>query len=117
MSFLCVPSGERLISCCHDKFNFDENKKMIVQALDDGCDLNYIGLVKRKDGKDTGGGCSALHLAAATGSCEIIQLLIDRHADLHVKDSRYDKTPFEWALDNEMYDAARLLLKYGSIVR
>ncbi|MEO0014957.1 MAG: hypothetical protein RLZZ535_3346 [Cyanobacteriota bacterium] len=46
--------------------------------------------------------CTPLHAAAADNNVELIKLLVERGADLRLKDSIYHKTSLDWA---ERFDA------------
>ena len=43
-------------------------------------------------------GCTALHTAAASGSAELVRLLIDASADLEARDATWNDTPLGWAI-------------------
>jgi ankyrin repeat protein len=43
-------------------------------------------------------GATALHLAAAAGSPGTVRLLLERGADIEVRDSAWNSTPLEWAI-------------------
>ncbi|GAA1132532.1 hypothetical protein GCM10009630_33160 [Kribbella jejuensis] len=61
--------------------------ELIEQLADRGFDVNAR----------TSGGMTAAHLAAATGRLDILRLLIDRGADLSVKDTQFDADVAGWA--------------------
>jgi ankyrin repeat protein len=43
-------------------------------------------------------GATALHLAAAAGSLGTVRLLLERGADIEVRDTAWNSTPLEWAI-------------------
>jgi ankyrin repeat protein len=45
-----------------------------------------------------GDGATPLHAAAAAGSVAALRLLLERGADIEVRDSTWDSTPVEWAI-------------------
>lgn len=73
-------------------------------ALDHGADVNAKFRY----------GTTALFKAAERGNLEITKLLIERGADLKVKDTFYGATPMSWALDGKHTAVVRLLLEKGA---
>lgn len=59
-------------------------------------------------------GATALSFAADKGHVEIARLLIDRGADINVKDSFYGSTPMDWAVYNNHPEMVKLLLSKGA---
>ncbi|MBW4532839.1 MAG: ankyrin repeat domain-containing protein [Pleurocapsa minor HA4230-MV1] len=53
--------------------------------------------------------CTPLHAAAADNNVELIKLLVERGADLGLKDSIYHKTSLNWAEGFEAKEAIALL--------
>ncbi|MFF0267832.1 ankyrin repeat domain-containing protein [Kribbella sp. NPDC004536] len=45
----------------------------------------------------TSGGATAAHLAAGTGSLDVLRFLVDRGADLSLKDTQFDADVAGWA--------------------
>lgn len=61
-------------------------------------------------------GCSALHIAALTGSIKIIGMLIKSGAEIDLKTELEEVTPLSLACFNSKYSAAKLLIKNGADV-
>jgi len=59
-------------------------------------------------------GFTPIHLAAAGGHDEIIRLLVERKADINVKDRKSGKTPFYIAVDNGHLNTAATLIDLGA---
>jgi ankyrin repeat protein len=59
-------------------------------------------------------GTTALFKAAERGHTEVARVLITRGADVNVKDTFYNVTAMNWALDGKHLDVVRLLLEKGS---
>jgi outer membrane protein assembly factor BamB len=59
-------------------------------------------------------GATALSFAADKGHVEIARVLIDKGADINVKDTFYQSTPLEWAVFNNHSEIVRLLLSQGA---
>ncbi len=59
-------------------------------------------------------GATALGYAADKGFLEVVQLLIERGADVDVEDTFYKATPLVWASYNEHSSVVRLLLENGA---
>jgi hypothetical protein len=72
--------------------------------LDKGVDIN----------SKTRYGATALSYACDRGYLEVVTLLIERGADVNVKDTFYGATPIDWAAQNGHPDVARLLLDKGA---
>ncbi|KAK1255352.1 hypothetical protein MKX08_009347 [Trichoderma sp. CBMAI-0020] len=80
----------------------------IIQVLLTFCDINSID----KDG------CTPLHHAATAshGHHDVLSLLIEKGASLESEDSLHVRTPLWFALENEHYFTANLLLERGAQV-
>ncbi|HEX6283449.1 MAG TPA: ankyrin repeat domain-containing protein, partial [Pyrinomonadaceae bacterium] len=59
-------------------------------------------------------GATALFKAAERGHAPIVKLLLDRGADVTVKDTFYGATAMTWALDHDHFEVVRLLLQKGA---
>lgn len=57
-------------------------------------DVNSRG---RHDAPIEGGSTTALHIAAADGDVELVQLLLSHGADTSLRDADHDATPLDWA--------------------
>jgi ankyrin repeat protein len=44
-----------------------------------------------------GDGATALHAAAYAGSLDLVRLLVERGADVELRDTRWHSTPMRWA--------------------
>lgn len=72
-------------------------------------------------------GETALHWAAHKGLCRLVSALINKGADVHIRDSRWDATPLGWAIHGwttvSPYETRRypevvaLLVKAGAEIR
>jgi len=76
----------------------------VTAALDKGADVNAKFRY----------GTTALFKAAERGHTDVAKLLLERGADLKVKDTFYGATAMTWALDGEHIDVVRLFLQKGS---
>jgi len=64
---------------------------------------------------DTNGlGMAALHILANEGTLEAAAWLLDRGADIHLRDRDYESTPLAWAARAGRADMARFLLSRGA---
>ncbi|HEY8508415.1 MAG TPA: ankyrin repeat domain-containing protein [Steroidobacteraceae bacterium] len=65
----------------------------------------------------TGGtsGAAPLHWAAMRGHIDLVRLLLERDADINLRDATYQSTPLGWAREFRRREAAALLLAYGAI--
>ena len=59
-------------------------------------------------------GATALAYACDRGNVDIVKLLIERGADVNVKDSFYGATPISWASGNGHTEVVKLLLDKGA---
>jgi ankyrin repeat protein len=50
-------------------------------------------------GECDGQGVTALHLAALRGNRDLVQLLLDRGADINARDGRFGATPAGWMIE------------------
>lgn len=62
-------------------------------------------------------GATPLHFAAAAGSRDAIQLLLDRGADIDVREPQWGQTPLMFAAAAGRTDAVKVLLARGANVR
>lgn len=58
-------------------------------------------------------GC-CLHVAAMSGSTEIVNLLLSRGASVDAKYNRFQRTPLSYAAAHGMYEVAKMLLDKGA---
>ena len=73
----------------------------VTKALDSGADVNARFRY----------GTTALFKAAERGYAQVAKVLLDRGADVKVKDTFYGATAMSWALDNNHVDVVKLLLE------
>jgi ankyrin repeat protein len=79
-----------------------EDHRVLTDAADHGhteavrlmLDLGFPA--DARSGQDNG--ATALHLAAAAGSLGTVRLLLERGADIEVRDTAWNSTPLEWAI-------------------
>ena len=76
----------------------------VTAALDRGADVNAKFRY----------GMTALFKAAERGNADVVKLLLDRGADVKVKDTFYKATAMTWALDGKHVSVVRLLLEKGA---
>lgn len=76
----------------------------ITSALDAGADVNFKNEM----------GITALWIACGKGKPEIVQLLIDRGADVNARDFIWYQTPLSAAIGGSHATAAKALLKAGA---
>ena len=81
-----------------------KDRKVIKILIDTGADLGY---------KSHGGGRTVLHLVAAIGDVDTIALLLDRGAEIDIRD-KYGNTPLRWALRSGHPENAEFLLRRGA---
>ena len=62
-------------------------------------------------------GFTLLHWNAKEGNAEIVQKLIDKGANIEIKDKKYGSTPLLFACQNGHIDVAKILLQYGANIR
>ena len=72
--------------------------------LDSGVDVNTP-----HDGRET-----ALHLACYRGRLEVVELLLQRNAQVNVQDLEFGSTPLHLASSNGHFEIVQLLLKEGN---
>ena len=77
-----------------------EEYKQLVDKIEQGCDVNQLGK----------GMCSLLHRAASVDDIDIARLLINKHADVNIKDRRHE-TPLHYAATYDSYSVAKLLIE------
>ena len=65
-------------------------------------------------GSVSGGGMTALHIAAARGYFDVVLLLIEKGADVNAR-TLHDSTPLAFAVVNNHSDVAELLIENGGI--
>ena len=71
---------------------------------------NVLQLVLQKMETRTNEGLSVLHVAAAAGHVEVVQLLIDCGADIHIADTRHGMTPLHHAARGGHREVVQLLV-------
>src|SRR5437870_5344981 len=59
-------------------------------------------------------GVTALHMAAAAGSAEVVKLLADAGADLNARESEWGQTPLMFAAAQNRAAAITALLAHGA---
>src|SRR5688572_1557721 len=80
------------------------NRARVVALLDSGVDVNTLSRYR----------VSALGFAAERGHLDVVRLLVERGADVHVADMFYGSRPIDFALRNGQLDVAVYLLAHGS---
>eukprot|EP00727_Mastigamoeba_balamuthi_P004720 m51a1_g14246 hypothetical protein (281) ;mRNA; r:255450-256508 len=78
--------------------------KRARELLDAGIDVNAVSVDR---------GCTALHLACASGAKQVVELLVQRGADLNIKDSN-EKTPLYALIDKRLDVLAMWLVHQGA---
>ena len=61
-----------------------------------------------------GMGMTTLHILVGLGTTDATAWLLDRGADLNLRDHQFDSTPLAWAARFGREDMARLLLSRGA---
>ena len=80
----------------------------VDKILNEGGDINELS-----DGAlEDGGGL--LHEAASNGFTNVVRNLLDRGADIHLKDKKRGSTALHWAARNGCTDVVRLLIERGA---
>jgi hypothetical protein len=64
--------------------------------------------------QDVEDGATALHIAVWNGHVKIVQWLLDRGADLSVRDGRHHGTPLNWAIFSGRNQIAQMLIARGA---
>ncbi|KAI0274204.1 hypothetical protein BGY98DRAFT_1188657 [Russula aff. rugulosa BPL654] len=83
----------------------NEGKPKVVQLLlEHGAALNA---------QEASNGGNSVWLASREGHLEVVRLLGDRGADVHIRNDD-DMTPFQVATARDYHDVAQLLLEYGA---
>ena len=80
----------------------DGNIKVVKQHLAAGVDVNANRF-----------GITPLHHAARWGHKKIVELLIDKGADINATTNTYDETPLDWAMMGREKAIANLIRKHG----
>ena len=60
-------------------------------------------------------GTTMLHMAAAAGHAEIVRMLIDAGADIHLKNTYFKETPLASALNHNRKEVAEILRAAGAV--
>lgn len=85
-------------------FAIEENQFELVKLLvENGADINAT----------SGAGATPLHIAAVTNATQILQYLLENDADKNAIDESFGFSALNFALMNEHYDSALLLIKAG----
>ena len=66
---------------------------------------------------ETDTGVQPIHLAAQAGSADAIRALIERGADVNVRDETHGRTPLIFAASEDRVDAMKLLIAKGADIR
>ena len=87
-----------------------ENKHtdMVRWLLDRGAEIDDIGVHDYGDRRKKDYEGTALHKAAANGDLDMAKLLVERGANLHIKDPK-DRTPLNRALEENQSEVAEYL--------
>ena len=89
----------------------EENVTVVKQHMEYGSNPDQWVVPQGVDGE----GAFALHLAAAVGNTEIVQILLDKGANINIRALNKDEaTPIQWATVFLQKDAVRLLVKRGA---
>ncbi len=72
--------------------------------LEKGADINCRGFF----------GAPGLHWAAINGHKPMVEFLIAHGADLHMRDTQFNGTPLNWALEGKQEEIAQLLQSQGA---
>lgn len=86
----------------------NKQSAMVQWLLDRGADINEVGVHDFGDRRNQVYEGSALHKAAANGDIEMAKLLVERGANLEVKDP-VGRTPLMRAMEEKQEDAAAYL--------
>ena len=93
------PSAEELLEAARSG-----NRERVLALLDSGANVNAASKY----------GVTALGLAAERGHLGIVRLLVDRGADVNVRETFYGSLPIDFALRGGHLDIAVLLLEHKS---
>jgi ankyrin repeat protein len=71
-----------------------------------GADINALGYF----------GATGLHWAAHNGHGDVVRWLLERGADLNLRDTKFHATPAGWAMENQHRDLVLLIVEHGAEV-